>query len=203
MRDVNEDSTTYGGVRRTDGESIERGSGGLSVSDLLAKVITTPTAQPGVTSGDANGAGGTGPRTGSASPPRTVDGLAAAIAAEAGRHLSAGHLSPDTDFFDAGGTSVHVVELAAALERELGMTIALDDVFADARPRALAARWLKATGASEAPEPSGPAEVRSAAPDVRPVPVPASRGALPPSAAGPSPSPPPRLARRPSPPPLQ
>ncbi len=45
---------------------------------------------------------------------------------------------------------MHAVELVAELERELGMEIALDDVFADARPRTLARRWLSAGGAPAA-----------------------------------------------------
>ncbi|MDO0911617.1 thioester reductase domain-containing protein [Streptomyces sp. DT2A-34] len=198
MREVNEDTSAYGGGRRPEGESIERGGGGLSVSDLLAKVMTTSTAQPGVTPDDANGAGegGTGPRTGPASSPRTEDGLAASIAAEAGRYLPDGHLSPDADFFDAGGTSVHAVELVATLERELGMTIALDDVFADARPRTLAARWLRTTGASEAPEaPEAPETPEGKSAPVQPLPVPAPRSALPLSAAGTAPAPAPHTHR--------
>ncbi|MFE2516540.1 thioester reductase domain-containing protein [Streptomyces mirabilis] len=79
-----------------------------------------------------------------------VEALAAAIAAVAGRHLPEGHLSPDADFFDAGGTSVGAVELVAALEDELGMEIALDDVFADARPTSLAHRRLSTAGATAA-----------------------------------------------------
>lgn len=196
MREVNEDTSANGGGQRPDGSSIERGGGGLSVSDLLAKVMTTSTAQPGGTPDDANGAGGTGGtglRGGTAASLRTVDGLAAAIAAEAGRSLPDGHLSPDADFFDAGGTSVHAVELVVALERELGVMVALDDVFADARPRTLAARWLRTTGASEAPQAPGTPEARPL--PVLPLPVPATRGALPLSAAGTAPAPAPHTHR--------
>nr|WP_256252094.1 thioester reductase domain-containing protein [Streptomyces sp. yr375] len=133
-----------------DGESIERGGNGLSVTDLLAKVMATPTSEP-----PAHPAAHPAVRT-----PRTVDGLAAAIAAEAGRYVPDGHLSPDTDFFDAGGTSVHAVELVATLERELGMEIALDDVFADARPRTLATRWLGTTAPpATTPAPAAPLPV--------------------------------------------
>ncbi|MEU5633371.1 thioester reductase domain-containing protein [Streptomyces rishiriensis] len=197
MRDLNEDTTADGDGRgrRPAGESIERGGGGLSVSDLLAQVMTTSAPLPAAEPGDA-GADGSGPRAGATAPPRTVDGLAAAIAAEAGRHLPDGRLSPDADFFDAGGTSVHAVELVATLERELGLTIALDDVFADARPRSLAARWFKATGTAEAPATPEAPDIRSATPDgrpatpdVKPIPVPALRGALPLSAAGTAPAP--------------
>ncbi|WP_328393121.1 thioester reductase domain-containing protein [Streptomyces sp. NBC_00390] len=141
MHDVNEDRSAVAGQRST-GESIERGGVGLSVTDLLAKVMTTAAPQPTAT-GTESGTGTTAAQD--------VDRLAAAVAAAAGRHLPDGHLSPDTDFFDAGGTSVRAVELVAALERELGMEIGLDDVFADARPRSLARRWLQATGAATVP----------------------------------------------------
>lgn len=83
-----------------------------------------------------------------ASPAPDADGLAAVVAAAAGPFVPGGHLSPDTDFFDAGGTSVGAVELVAALEDELGMEIDLDEVFADARPRSLAMRWLETAGAT-------------------------------------------------------
>ncbi|WP_229840646.1 thioester reductase domain-containing protein [Streptomyces brasiliensis] len=75
-------------------------------------------------------------------PALDVAGLAVVIAAAAGRHLPAGHLAVDADFFDAGGTSVHAVELVAELEGEFGIEVDLDEVFADARPMTLARRWL-------------------------------------------------------------
>ncbi|MEU1498324.1 thioester reductase domain-containing protein [Streptomyces sp. NPDC005732] len=75
-----------------------------------------------------------------------VDGLASAIAEAAGPLVPGGLLSPDSDFFDAGGTSVGAVELVAALEETLGMELDLDEVFADARPRSLAERWLRTVG---------------------------------------------------------
>ncbi|MFI0965836.1 thioester reductase domain-containing protein [Streptomyces sp. NPDC021080] len=97
-----------------------------------------------------------------------ADALAAVIAAAAGPLVPGGHLSPDTDFFDAGGTSVGAVELAAALEDELGMEIDLDEVFADARPRSLARRWLATAGATAAVSvpgvPATSAVTRTAAP---------------------------------------
>ncbi|MCT9007321.1 thioester reductase domain-containing protein [Streptomyces rhizosphaerihabitans] len=85
-----------------------------------------------------------------AAPAPDADGLAAVVAAAAGPFVPGGQLSPDTDFFDAGGTSVGAVELVAALEDELGMEIDLDEVFADARPRSLALRWLVTAGATAA-----------------------------------------------------
>jgi thioester reductase-like protein len=71
-----------------------------------------------------------------------------AIAQVAGRHLPQGRLAPNADFFDTGGSSVHAVLLAAELERDLGVELTIDDVFADARPVALARRWLELGGAT-------------------------------------------------------
>ncbi|MGW6412514.1 thioester reductase domain-containing protein [Streptomyces vinaceus] len=113
------------------------------------------------------------------------------IAAAASRHVPGGHLSPDTDFFDAGGTSIHAVELAAALARELGIELALDDVFADARPRALAARWLGTTTPAAdaiAPTPAMPEAEGSARPDLAP-PLLAGGSTVPLPAAGKAPAP--------------
>ncbi|MGW2780309.1 thioester reductase domain-containing protein [Streptomyces populi] len=97
-----------------------------------------------------------------------TDALAAVIAAAAGPFVPGGHLSPDTDFFDAGGTSVGAVELVAALEDELGMEIDLDEVFADARPRSIARRRPATAGATAtAPAPGAssiPAAARTTAP---------------------------------------
>ncbi|HEV2342845.1 MAG TPA: thioester reductase domain-containing protein, partial [Actinocrinis sp.] len=62
------------------------------------------------------------------------------------RFVGGAAVGPDTDFFDAGATSVNAVELVAVLSRELGVRLSLDDVFADARPRRLAQRWLTAQG---------------------------------------------------------
>ncbi|MGQ0842127.1 thioester reductase domain-containing protein [Actinokineospora sp.] len=122
MRDLDDDS----GQRAT-AVSIERGVG-LSVDDLLARVPGPAAAGPG------------------SARPRDVAGVAAAIAAAAGRYLPDGHLPPDTDFFAAGGTSLHAVNLVADLEVELGVEFDLDEVFADARPVSLARRWAAATG---------------------------------------------------------
>ncbi|MGW1724152.1 thioester reductase domain-containing protein [Streptomyces sp. NPDC002306] len=180
MRDVNEEA----GRRRSVAESIERGGGGLSVTDLLAKVAAGDTKPQPSTAGTQPAPGapeasevpevsaapvvpaGT-PVAASAeteaatsvpalapAPPSDVDGLAAAIADAAGRHLPEGRLAPDADFFDAGGSSVHAVELVAELERDLGMELDLDDVFADARPISLARRWLAAGGAPANPAPA-------------------------------------------------
>lgn len=178
MRDVNEDAG-----RRSVAESIERGGGGLSVTELLARVTAgTTTAQPQTVPVPAP-ASVPAPVLVSApvsAPGPDVDGLAAAIAAAAGRYLPEGRLSPDADFFDAGGTSVHAVELVAELERDLGMELDLDDVFADARPVSLARRWAAAGGTTTLPTtlaalaaPAVPrAEVAAAPPSPLPLPAP-------------------------------
>ncbi|MFF7972344.1 thioester reductase domain-containing protein [Streptomyces sp. NPDC007905] len=132
MRDVNEEPATAG--RRATAESIERGGGGLGVDDLLARVRAAATV----------------PQPDQPAAP-DLDGLTATIAAAAGRHLPSGRLAPDADFFDAGGTSVDAVELAAELEGELGIEVDLDEVFADARPVSLARRWLPLVGDPAAP----------------------------------------------------
>ncbi|MET9890343.1 thioester reductase domain-containing protein [Streptomyces sp. NPDC006465] len=98
-----------------------------------------------------------------AAPAPDADGLAAVVAAAAGPFVPGGHLSPDTDFFDAGGTSVGAVELVAALEDELGMEIDLDEVFVDARPRSLALRWLATAGSTAALSAPGAQATPSAA----------------------------------------
>ncbi|KUN89475.1 polyketide synthase [Streptomyces bungoensis] len=126
MRDVNEEPEHAG--RRAVAEAIERG-GGLGVSELLARVRAADTAP------------GSAP-----APAPDLDTLTAAVAAAAGRRLPSGRLAPDADFFDAGGTSVDAVELAAELEGELGIEVDLDEIFADARPSSLARRWLPLLG---------------------------------------------------------
>ncbi|MER7685098.1 thioester reductase domain-containing protein [Streptomyces sp. NPDC097610] len=217
MREVNEDTSAYAAQRAT-AEAVERGGGGgLSVDALLAKVRTAAAPTPTGCDGGVAAAAGPdvvpdGERPAAAAPdvecPRAavpdVEALAAAIAAVAGRHLPEGHLSPDADFFDAGGTSVGAVELVAALEDELGMEIALDDVFADARPTSLAHRRLSTAGAT-APLPA-PAASKTPTPGTTRAPDTAgtamSEGTsapvtvgnpLPPSAAGTRPAPAPGI----------
>ncbi|MFI6014183.1 thioester reductase domain-containing protein [Streptomyces sp. NPDC051243] len=144
MREVNENVPSAADQRAT-AEAIERGGAGLTVPDLLAKV----TAPAAATRADAE-------------PPRDLAALAATIAGMAGRYLPAGRLSPDADFFDAGGTSVSAVELVAALEDELGMQLDLDEVFADARPVSLAKRLMESTVAATAvPQAAEPAAIEA------------------------------------------
>ncbi|MDX3233338.1 thioester reductase domain-containing protein [Streptomyces sp. ME19-01-6] len=185
--------------QRLTGESIERGGGGLSVADLLARAL------PGAASAPASAptASGDGPQDGpapdlgadvDADVDAEVDRLTEAIAAVAARFLPDGRMGPDTDFFDAGGTSVDAVELVAAVARESGVELALDDVFADARPRRLAERQLSAAGTeavhtppantppagppssapaadTPAPSPTAPVPATQAAPAARALPV--------------------------------
>ncbi|XDO63940.1 acyl carrier protein [Streptomyces sp. RLB1-33] len=188
MRDVNEDASAYAGQRAT-AEAIERGDGGgLSVDALLAKVRTAAAPTPAGTDVAAQAA--VVPAVVPDVVP-DVEGLAAAVAAVAGRHLPEGHLTPDADFFDAGGTSVGAVELVAALEDELGMEIALDDVFADARPTSLAHRWLSTAHTTATLSAPTASETRtSEAARTFPVPAPRTAPAVPvprPRTPGPGP----------------
>ncbi|WP_031486280.1 thioester reductase domain-containing protein [Streptomyces bicolor] len=162
MREVNENVPAAVDQRAT-AEAIERGGVGLTVTDLLAKV----TAPAATTRPDAD-------------PPRDVDTLAATIAGIAGRYVPAGRLSPDADFFDAGGTSVSAVELVAALEAELGTQLDLDEVFADARPINLAKRMLARTGAATAvPEAAAAAAIGAVRPQAVATPPPLLAGSPP------------------------
>ena len=166
MRDGSAPSREPGAERRSAEESIERG-GGLDVATLLAGALPgsmqPPTVVDVVAAADrsmpapADVVADTGSSV-PAVPDATADAerLAVAIAAAAARFLPGGVLGVDTDFFDAGGTSIHAVELVATLSRDAGVEVDLDEVFADARPRRLAERWLAARGAlpTEAPSPS-------------------------------------------------
>ncbi|MGW3033570.1 thioester reductase domain-containing protein [Streptomyces sp. NPDC001178] len=174
MRETNQDASAYAGQRAT-AESIERGGGGLSVSDLLARVV--PAALPAHSATATAGAPDTDPP-----PPPDVDVLAAVIAAAAGRHLPEGHLPPDADFFDAGGSSVNAVELVAELEEELGIEVDLDEVFADARPSSLARRWARIPGIrATAPAVTTATDPKAGATTALPVPSPRTP---PPAVAG-------------------
>lgn len=162
MSDVHDDpAASVRTGQRAVAEAIERGGDGLSVSDLLARVTATQAAtEPAATAATATVV-------------PDADSLAATIAAAAGRYLASGHLPVHADFFDAGGTSVHAVELAAELESELGIEADLDEIFADARPISLARRWLPlldgtAGTAGTASTPAGSAT----APATLPVPAP-------------------------------
>lgn len=120
--------------RRHEGELIESGGrGAAAVAALLARFDKSGPTTPPATTGGAGGAW-------------SLDGLASAIASKAARFLPGAPIDAETDLFEAGATSVDAVELVAALDRELDVRLSLDDVFADARPRRLAQRWLRTTG---------------------------------------------------------
>lgn len=193
MRDMNEDAAANAGQRAT-AEAIEQGGSGLGVTELLALVM--PTAQepageaqptPDASARDASTPDASAPDVPDASVPEAsvpdVHVLADAIAAAAGHYLPQGHLDPDADFFDAGGSSVHAVELAAELERDLGVELDLDDVFADARPISLARRWLRTTGheqpPADAPTHTTPTHTLTTLPSPRPTQPPATITTLP------------------------
>ncbi|MFE9320841.1 thioester reductase domain-containing protein [Nocardia sp. NPDC052278] len=118
--------------RRARGEVLERGTAGMDIAALLARtgaapVIEAPRAPQVETGGGAR--------------QWDANALAAAITELANRFTET-PIDADTDFFDAGGTSLAAVELVAALARELDIHPDLDTVFFDARPRRLAHRWL-------------------------------------------------------------
>ncbi|MFD5267972.1 thioester reductase domain-containing protein [Streptomyces sp. NPDC058335] len=194
MRDMNEDAAANAGQRTNDGqataEAIERGGSGLGVSELLALVIPTadPAGREPASGESAKVAGSDAPAPDA--PVLDLDGLADAIAVAAGRHLPQGHLDADADFFDAGGSSVHAVELAAELERDLGVELDLDDVFADARPSSLARRWLERGGHSvplPAPRTAHAEKLPAPAPAVLPAPAAAGLPVWSPRPAQPAP----------------
>ena len=125
--------------RAEEGEQIERGSSGSArVAELLARTrrASIPSQQTvSQQSAPVRDAGS-----------QSLEDLTSQIAVRAAQLLGAATLNPDTDFFDAGATSVNAVELVAVLGRELDVRLSLDDVFADARPRRLAQRWLVSQG---------------------------------------------------------
>ncbi|RSO04892.1 polyketide synthase [Streptomyces sp. WAC 05379] len=196
MREVNENASATADQRET-AEAIERGGVGLTVSDLLARVTgsTEVSVLPAESLVGSAGTAPTGeqpkrpdaaapstpdhpvaPSVSSPAQPHDLGELAAAIATVAGRYVPAGQLAPDADFFDAGGTSVSAVELVSALDDELGVTVDLDEVFADARPVALARHRLSGTAAAPTAVPETP--VPAALPAVvRPAPVASSSDA--------------------------
>ncbi|MFD0360145.1 thioester reductase domain-containing protein [Nocardia sp. GCM10030253] len=134
--------------RRVRGEALERGTAGMDVAALLARTGTQNASVDRRVRGETLERGSTGtdvaaPQVETQRDAREwdADSLAAAITAVANRFTET-PIDADTDFFDAGGTSLAAVELVAALARELGIHPDLDTVFFDARPRRLAHRWL-------------------------------------------------------------
>ncbi|MFE0136077.1 thioester reductase domain-containing protein [Streptomyces sp. NPDC059037] len=134
-------STASGRLKATDGSTASDGlkaSGGSMASDGLK-------ATAGSTASDDPTATGSSTPT-EATGHRSVEQLAADIAARAARFLPGSATDTGTDLFDAGLSSVDAVELVALMARELGVSVSLDDVFADARPRRIAQRWAEAAG---------------------------------------------------------
>ncbi|MGC4954845.1 thioester reductase domain-containing protein [Actinomadura citrea] len=131
--------------RRHEGELLEQsGRGRRDVTDLLARFGSGGGARPG----------GEPPPTGTDGAPAEdgaewdLERLASAIAARTAPFLGGEQIGVDVDFFDAGATSVDAAGFAAALNRDLGLRLGLDDVFADARPRRLARLGLASAPAA-------------------------------------------------------
>lgn len=140
MVDRHEDRTEAdgGADRRPEGKALEgRGDRAAKMASLMARM-----RQPaGQTAPDPGGPAhrATAPAAGGA---WELDSLASAIAEEATTLLGSAPVDPETDFFDAGATSVDAVTLVGVLARRLEVNVSVDDVFADARPRRIAERWL-------------------------------------------------------------
>ncbi|MDI6516685.1 thioester reductase domain-containing protein [Streptomyces coelicoflavus] len=121
--------------RQYEGELIENGPrGSAAIAGLLAR-FQPSAARP------VDGAGEAGGRA-DGTPAWGLEQLARAIVSKAAALLDVKEIDTETDLFDAGATSVDAVRLVAVLDRELNVRLSLDDVFADARPRRLAQRWL-------------------------------------------------------------
>ncbi|WP_040783226.1 thioester reductase domain-containing protein [Nocardia pneumoniae] len=147
--------------RRVRGETLERGAVGLDVATLLARAGgkgAAPLAEADG-SGSLPGNGDGAPRADTAprATPMDAEALAAAVTVVANR-FTATTMDADTDFFDAGGTSIAAVEFVAALARELDVHLDLDTVFFDARPRRLAHRWLADHPEAAPPRPDAESE---------------------------------------------
>lgn len=156
--------------RRVLGETLERGAAGLDIATLLARAggkgaaplaetherVPQAETYERVALAESDGPapfvehGGSVPPAGQGTSGMDAEALAAALTAVANR-FTATTMDADTDFFDAGGSSIAAVEFVAALARELDVHLDLDTVFFDARPRRLAHRWL-----TEHPEPAPP-----------------------------------------------
>ncbi|CAM5625988.1 thioester reductase domain-containing protein [Streptomyces coeruleorubidus] len=152
--------------RQHEGELIESGPrGSAAIAGLLARFQPPPSPRQSVDSTNAP----QGPVSGT--PAWGLEQLAKAIVSKAAALLDIKEIDTETDLFDAGATSVDAVRLVAVLDRELNVRLSLDDVFADARPRRLAQRWLgsptkrplpeapAATGAPVAPAATGAPEL--------------------------------------------
>ncbi|MGV9905669.1 thioester reductase domain-containing protein [Streptomyces sp. NPDC003388] len=133
--------------RQHEGELLEGGArGSAAIAGLLARF--QPPAPPPQPAGSANGP--VAPADGA--PAWGLEQLAKAIVSKAATLLGGKEIDTETDLFDAGATSVDAVRLVAVLDRDLNVRLSLDDVFADARPRRLAQRWLGGPARRTLPE---------------------------------------------------
>ncbi|MGW7047340.1 phosphopantetheine-binding protein [Streptomyces avermitilis] len=155
--------------RLYEGELIESGPrGSAAIAGLLARFQPPAPQPPSVDSANDP----EGPVDGT--PAWGLEQLAKAIVSKAAALLGGKGIDAETDLFDAGATSVDAVRLVAVLDRDLNVRLSLDDVFADARPRRLAQRWLGSptrrtlpeasatTGALELPVASAPSATTTA-----------------------------------------
>ncbi|MCP2288907.1 thioester reductase domain-containing protein [Nocardia amikacinitolerans] len=132
------------------GETASNDRAATALGDSARGTDDVRPVEPGLTAPrrDTAASDAAVPRTGAAVSPtdaaalRTeADAVVAAVTVLANRFTET-TIDADTDFFDAGGTSIAAVEFVAALARELDIHLDLDTVFFDARPRRLAHRWL-------------------------------------------------------------
>jgi len=164
--------------RQYEGELLEGGArGSAAIAGLLAR-FQPPTVRP-QSMNSANDP--QGPVDGA--PVWGLEQLAKAIVSKAAALLGGKEIDAETDLFDAGATSVDAVRLVAVLDRDLNVRLSLDDVFADARPRRLAQRWLGSptkrtlpeapatTGALELPVAAAPSATTTASPGTDLVPA--------------------------------
>ncbi|MGW5331044.1 thioester reductase domain-containing protein [Streptomyces sp. NPDC004014] len=133
--------------RQHEGELLEGGTrGSAAIAGLLARF--QPPGPPPQPADSANGPAA--PADGA--PAWGLEQLAKAIVSKAATLLGGKEIDTETDLFDAGATSVDAVRLVAVLDRDLNVRLSLDDVFADARPRRLAQRWLGGPARRTLPE---------------------------------------------------
>lgn len=144
--DVRTWSASPGATGRTAAVDAERSS--ASTGSGVATTSAGSLARAASDSDVRSGSPGAGAVPDPSSDPRAdPTSLTAAITALANR-FGATALDADTDFFDAGGTSLAAVEFVAALAGELDVHLDLDTVFFDARPRRLARAWLASRAAT-------------------------------------------------------
>ncbi len=60
-------------------------------------------------------------------------------------------IGPDDDFFEIGGDSLSAMKLVFVIEKQTGLTVAMEDLLLDPTPRGLARRLGRTTAAEESP----------------------------------------------------